>query len=262
MHVVVIHGWKEETTELVQAISGVLGITVFEARQRMSGGGPAVVAGFADPQQALALSEKLNQNGIATMVVDATEVLNEASHFICRRFELNESLLRVETSDRQRAEISYNEIDLLLPAMSIVAYSEKKTVTERKISVGKTILSGGIPMSKKVKHEEEVTTEERTKVLYLYAGNRVPIVFSQNGMTYDGLGAAMKLSRELNFTYLVSELRRLSPGAVYDDRLLKRVGQVRLLGPALDPETHLDLAGEILARSLRPSPKRNNTFIP
>jgi hypothetical protein len=262
MHVVVIHGWKEETTELVQALSSVLGITVFEARQRMSGGGPAVVASFADPQHALALSEELNQNGIGTMVVDATEVLNEANHFICRRFELSESLLRIETGDRQRTEISYSEIDLLLPAMSIVAYSEKKTVTERKISVGKTILSGGIPMSKKVKHEQVVTTEERTKVLYLYAGNRLPIVFSQDGMTYDGLGAAMKLSRELNFTYLVSELRRLSPGAVYDDRLVKRVGQVRLLGPALNPETNLDLAAEILARSLRPSPKRNNTFVP
>lgn len=262
MHVVVIHGWKEETTELVQAISRVLGITVFEARQRMIGGGPAVVAGFADPQQALALSEKLNQYGIPTMVVDATEISRRAGHFICRRFELNESFLRIESGDRQRAEISYSEIDLLLPGTSIVAYSEKKTVIERKFSVGKTILSGGIPMSKKVKREEEVTTEERRKVLYLYAGNRLPIVFSQNGMIYDGLGAAMKPSRELNFTYLISELRRLSPGAVYDDRLVKRVGQVRLLGPALNPETNLDLAAEILARSLRPSSKRNNTFIP
>ena len=32
---------------------------------------------------------------------------------------------------------------------------------------------------------------------------------------------------------------------------LNRVGQVRLLGPALNPETSLDLAAEILARSLR-----------
>jgi hypothetical protein len=106
-------------------------------------------------------------------------------------------------------------------------------------------------MSKKVKRQEEVTTEERMKVLYLYAGNRLPIVFSQNGMIYDGLGAAMKLSRELNFTYLISELRRLSPGAVYDDRLRNRVGLARLLGPTQNPETNLDLAVEILARSLR-----------
>jgi hypothetical protein len=251
MHVVVIHGWKEETTELVQAISSALGITVFEAQQRMIGGGPAVVASFADPQQALAMAKKLNQNGIATLVVDAAKVCSRAGHFIVRRFELNESSLRIEQVDQQRAEIPYGEIYLLLPSTSIVRYSEKKTVTERKLSVTKTIISGGIPLSKKVKHEEEVTTEERSKVLYLYAGNRPPIVFSQNEMTYDGLGAAMKLSRELNFTYVISELRRRSPGAVYDDRLRNRVGLIRLLGPALDPETNLDLAAEILARSLR-----------
>jgi hypothetical protein len=251
MHIVVIHGWKEETTELVQAISSALGIMDFEARQRMIGNGPAVVANFADPQQALTLAEKLNQNKIATLVVDVTAVRNRAGHFIVRRFELNEGSMRIETGDRHSAEIPYGEIDLLLPSTSIVEHSETKTVTERRLSVGKTILSGGIPMSKKVKRQEEVTTEERMKVLYLYAGNRLPIVFSQNGMIYDGLGAAMKLSRELNFTYLISELRRLSPGAVYDDRLRNRVGLARLLGPTQNPETNLDLAVEILARSLR-----------
>jgi len=263
VHVVVIHGWKVETPELAQAISNVLGITAFEARQLLLGGGPTVAAGFADPQQALVLAQKLNQSGIATMVVDATAARSRAGYFIVRRFELDESSLRVETGDGQRAEIPYGEIDVLLPATGIVEYTETKTVTERKFSLGKTILSGGIPLSKKVKHHEKVATEERKKVLYLYAGRRQqPVILSQDGMIYDGLGAAMQLSRELNYTYVISELRRRTPGAAYDDRLLKRVGQVRLLGPALDPETNLDLAAEILARSLRPSPKNNDTSVP
>jgi hypothetical protein len=263
VHVVVIHGWDEETEELVQAISDALGITVFEARQRMIGSGPTVLASFADPQQALVWVKKLNQNGIATMVVDATAVRGRAGYFIVRRFELNESSLCIETADRQSEEIPYGEIEVLLPATSIIGYSETKTVTERKFSLGKTMLAGGIPMSKKVEYQKEVATEERGKVLYLYAGRRQqPAVFSQDGMTYDGLGAAMKLSRELNFTYLISELRQLSPGAAYDDRLLKRVGQTRLLGPSLNPETNLDLAAEILARSLQSSPQRKDAFVP
>jgi hypothetical protein len=106
-------------------------------------------------------------------------------------------------------------------------------------------------MTKKIEHKEEVSTEERGKVLYLYAGQRQPVFFSQNGMTYDGFGPAMKMSRELNFAFLTSELRRLSPKAIYDDRLVNRAGQVRVLGPALNPETNLDLASEILARTLR-----------
>ena len=263
MHVVVMYGWKEETTELTQAISRALGITVYEVRQRMIGGSPIVVASFADPQQAMVLVKKLNQNKIATLVVDATEVRSRAGHFIVRRFELNKSSLSIETGDRQRAEIPYQEIDVLLPGMSFVKYSETRTVTERKFSLGKTIIAGGIPMSKKVELQKDVATVKQSMVLYLYVGKRQqPVVFSQNGMTYDGLGAAMKISGELNFTTLISELHRLSTKAAYDDRLLQRIGQVRLLGSTLDPETNLDLAAEILARSLRPSPKRYNTFVP
>jgi hypothetical protein len=251
MHVVVIHGWKAETPELAQALSSALGITAFEARQRISGEGPAVVANFADPGQAQALAKRLNQGGLATLVVAAAEDRGKGGSFIVRRFELTETALRIEQADRQQAEIPYREIDLLLAASSIVEYSEKKTITGRKFSLGKTIMAGGIPMSKRVERQEEVTAEERGKVLYLFAGSRQPIVFIQDGMIYDGLGKAMQLTREQNFGYLIGELRRRCPKAVYDDRLRNRVGLVRLLGPALDPETNLDLAVEILVRTLR-----------
>ncbi len=251
MHVVAISNWNEETTELVHALASVLGITAFEARPRLIGNGPAVVASFADAEMALALAKKLNQIGFATLIVDAMAVRSSAGHFIVRRFQFNKWSLLIETSSGQQEEFPYEEVDLLLPGTSIAGTSEIKTVTERKFSLGKTLLSGGIPMTSKVEHQEEVITEERGKVLYLYAGKRPPVVFSQNGMNYDGFGAAMKLSREQNFAHLTSELRRFCPGVGYDDRLLNRIGQARLLGPTLNPETNLDLAAEILARSLR-----------
>lgn len=253
MQVVVIHGWKAETPELVQALAAVLGITAYEARQRLSGGGPAVAAHFAALDQAQALAKRLNQSGFATLIIGAEEHRVSTGHFLVRHFALNEAALRIEQADRQAEEIPYGEIDLLLSATMIVEYAEKKTVTGRKFSLGKTIMAGGIPMSKKVERQEEVTSEERSKVLYLYAGNRQPAIFSLNGMIYDGLGKAKQVSREANFTYLIKELRRLSPLASYDERLRNRAGLVKLLGPALDLETNLDLAVEILARTLRQS---------
>ena len=252
MHVVVIFGWKEETPEFVRSLSDALRATVFEARQRIVGGGPAVVASFSDPAQAAVLESKLAQKGIKALVLDAATACSSAARFIVRRFELGDSSLRSETGDGQSDKIPYSEIDVLLSGMSISGTVETRTVTERRLSLGKTLLSGGIPMTKKVAHQEEVTTEERRKFLYLYAGERLPVVFSQDGMTYDGLGPAMKPSRELNFAYLLSELRRLSPNAVYDDRLLTRLGQIRLLGPAQNPETNLDLGAAILAACLLP----------
>lgn len=251
MHLVVIHRWLEVTAERAQALAAALEVTAFDARQRLIGGGPAVVASFADPHQARALAEKLQKSGFAGFVLDSSAVRSGAGCFIVRRFELREGALRIEAADGRRGEIAYGEIDLLLQCTCIAGHTESRTMTERKFSMGRTLLAGGVPLAKKVKRQEEVTTEEREEAIYLFAGRRPPVVFPQNGLVYDGLGATMKLSRELNFAYLKSELRRLSPDAVHDERLLKRPGQVGLLGPTLNPETNLDLAVRILARSLR-----------
>lgn len=250
MHLVVIHGWKEASPELLQALAVPLGIMVYEMRQRMIGGGPAVVAGFAEPQQARAMAAKLGQSGVLTLVIDSNAVRSCRGRLAVRRFELNESFLRIYTAEGPAAEIQYKDISLLLSATSILGETETVTVSERKFSLGKTILSGGIPLKKTVIHQEEVSREERGNILYLYTEDRPPVVFSQGSLAYDGFGPAMKLSRELNFAHLKIELRRLSPGAGYDDRLQSRLGQVRLLGPGLSPEKNLDCALEILALSL------------
>ena len=257
MHVVAIHDWQEETAQLPEMLAVALEITVSEARQRLVGGGPAAVASFGDQHLALALATKLGQGGLRTLIVDTAQLHSGTGTFMVRRFELGERLLYIEAVNRQSAKIPYCEIDLLLPGTRIADQTESITVTEKKFSMGRTILSGGIPLTKKVSHQEVVTTEDRTRLLYLYAGSRPQIIFKQSGMTYDGFGAAMKMSQELNFTHLSSELRRLSTQSVFDDRLLNRVGQFRLLGPTLNPETNLDLAAEILARS-RCAPKQGS----
>jgi hypothetical protein len=252
VHLVVINDWKEETAESVQEISRVLGKTAFEVQQRMICGSPVVLASFADPQQAMTLAKRVNQTGIAAIVVDVTEFRRRTGSIIVRHFKLNESSLHIESSDKRSAEIPYEKIDILLPASDSVHHSEIKTTTERKFSIGKTLLTGGVPMFKTVKHQQEVSSGKINKVLYLYAAGRLqPVIFKQDSIDFKGLGEDMQISTELNFTYLINELHRLAPGAAYDDRLIRRAGQVRLLGPTLNPETNMDLAVEILVRNLR-----------
>jgi hypothetical protein len=250
MFVVAIYGWCEETPEMVQALAGALGIMVFEARQRLIGGGPSVVASFADQQQARVVAEKVSRVGIKALIVDATAVRLRGCFFIVRRFKFEERVLKIEAHNGQQEAIPYAEMELLLTGTSVVGVSETKTIVEKKFSMGKTLLAGGIPMTTKVERQEEVLSEESEQLLYLYAHNRPTAVFSLNGMNYDGFGAEMKLSRKLNFSHFVTQLRLHASGAPFDDRLLNRMSQVRLLGPAQGREASLDLAAEILARCL------------
>jgi hypothetical protein len=159
-------------------------------------------------------------------------------------------MLKIEAHNGRQETIPYAEMELVITGTSAVGVRQTKTIVEKKFSMGKTLLAGGIPMTKKVKRQEEVSSKESEEILYLYAHDRPTAVFSLNGMNYDGFGAEMKLSRKLNFSHLISQLHQLAPGAAFDDRLLNRSNQVRLLGLALGREASLDLAAEILARCL------------
>ncbi|NVN99621.1 MAG: hypothetical protein HXX17_09875 [Geobacteraceae bacterium] len=250
MFVVAIYGWREETPEIVQALAGALGIMAFEARQRLIGGGPSVVASFADLQQARELAVKVCGCGIKSLIVDAIAVRQRGSALIVRRFRFESSALQIEGHNGQQERLPYAEMSLFITGTSVTSFSESKTVVEKKFSMGKTLLAGGIPMTKKVERQEEVTSEESEQVLYLYANDRPTAIFSLNSINYDGFGAEMKLSRKLNFAHLVSQLRLHAPGTPFHDRLLVRNSQIRLLGCAQGREASLDLAAEIVAQCL------------
>jgi hypothetical protein len=252
MHLVAVYGWREEEAVVAKTIADTMGTVVFEARQKISGGGPAVLKSFADSQQAEAMAAKLSQDGVPAFVIDTESVRNRSQPLHVRRFVLDSQALQLELFDGANCNIDYDKIALLLVAICNSGQSQTTvTETKRKFSLGKTLLAGGVPMTKKVKSETAVTLEERDETLWLYTQEQATLIFDRAAMNYDGLGDAMQFTRDLNFTHLKNELRRLAPQASYDDRLLKRAALVRVLGSALNPETDHDLAFEILARSLR-----------
>ncbi|MCK5825935.1 MAG: hypothetical protein KAG93_02775 [Desulfuromusa sp.] len=250
MYLVAVHRWQQEATVVAEIIAAALNILIFEARQKITGGEPVTIASFADQNQAEELATKLNHAEVPALVIDSQWVRSHNRQQYASRFELGAQTLQVETSSGELLNISYETIDLLLLATCCAGQIEA-TSTQRKFSLGKTLLAGGIPRTKKIKTTETLKAEERDKTLWIYTSTGETLVFTCNGMSYTGLGEARQITRELNFTYLLKELQRLAPQACYNDRLLTRVGQVQLLGPMLNPESDLDLAFEILSRSLR-----------
>jgi hypothetical protein len=251
MHVLVIHQYPVNDPLVEKTVAEALGMLVFDVRQRIGGGGPVVIGTFAEQTLAETRARSLEQKGIPTFLID-TDLLRAApAPLRVRQFALDSMSLQIETLGGQPELIPYKEVSLLISAIGVIGRSElTDTVTERKFSVGKTLLAGGIPMTKKVKHEGKTQSEERDEVLFLVTSGGLEVIFSCSALNYAGLGSGMQMSRTLNFAHLKAELLRLAPQAVVDGRLLKRAGLARLLGPSFDPDIHLNLACAILARSL------------
>jgi len=112
------------------------------------------------------------------------------------------------------------------------------------------LLTSGLKMTKTTEKNLESTLETRKGSFTCMRGS-ANAHFREGRLTYEALGIAMQPTRQANFVYLLEELRRHSPEAIYDDRLMNRAGQVQLLGPSFSPEKHLNIATSLLAKVLR-----------
>ncbi|MBA4374252.1 MAG: hypothetical protein C0402_15485 [Thermodesulfovibrio sp.] len=252
MHIVAIHSLSEDKESLAKALATVLGATIYEAlaRLRIPGRGPVTVAVFAEKERASGLLEKLETAGFRATMLTADEIDIEARASIVRRFSLCGSDLGITTDKADSLSVPFHEITCILRGTAIVHDVATETVKNRSISPGRAVLSGGMMFTKTTKDVREVMTEERQGFVTLSARDGSPLVFRENTLVYDSLGPALRPSRALNFTYLISELRRRCPDALYDERLLNRANQVALLGPTLNPEAHLSVATVLLRKVL------------
>ena len=255
MHLVVVHHWDTDNPELPQKIAAAMEMLVFDVRQRLAVGSPVVMTSYADPQRAASIAEQLTRDGVPCLLIDTEQLRAKNAPLLVRRFRLTDAALQFELSDGRSTQLPYAEIGLILPATTLVEQGETTTtITGRKFSLGRTLATGGIPMTKKVTQKVKVSHSERDELLCVHAPGKKMLLLCRGVLDYAGLGEALQMSRTLNFAHLKNELIRRAPAALVDERLLQRAAQARLLGPFFDPDKNLDLAYVVLARTLCPAP--------
>ena len=252
LNIIAIYNLPEKKETLAETLAVAMNSTVYEALARLKapGRGPLVVGTSAALGQAEETVTRLRASGFHGVLLKDEDVEGEADRFAVRRFKLNSDGLNVESGPGKSLNVDYGSIRLILRGTSIAQTTLTETVKEKKFDPGMALLTGGLKMTKTTEKIVESTTQAREGFFNLYAEKQQTLVFREGGLVYDSLGPALQPTRQANFSYLIKELRRLSPEAVYDDRLLSRAGQVQLLGPSLCPEKHLDIATSLLEKLL------------
>lgn len=250
MHVVAVYNMTGPAEELVPRLAEALGILPYEARSRVvvPGGGPAVVGCFAEATSAAACAERLQACGFSVLQVDAAELGAAVKPFIARTVHFTDSGLEAVGRDEALLALPWEQVRLLLRVTGFSTHVESETRKEKKFSPGLAVASGGLMMRKTVKSTTETTVQVRQPFCYVYAPPSPPLLLRQEEMDYASLGPDIQYSREANFNWICTELRRRCPDSVWDDRLGARPGQAQLLGP-LSPDNYLGVAIELLARA-------------
>ena len=244
MEIVAIYQLQGSADQLARDLAGVLGTTPYEARSRVSipGGGPAVVANFATPEQAADCVARLTDAGFHSLALSSGRIESDLNRLLVRQLQFAADNLKIVTENGRELDLPYHKVELLLRGAGIVSSVQVETGTKKTFALGRAVATGGLMMSKKVKTRIKSTNQERQPFCHLYAPGLQPLVLRQAAIDYTSLGADRQLSRDANFTWICAELRRRCTNADWDDRLLTKPGLAQVLGPAFDPELYLDLA--------------------
>jgi hypothetical protein len=233
-----------------RAYARATGAGAYDARVRVQAPAPRVVSTHASAEDAARLADALEPEGFAPFVFDASTTEHDGDRLIARSFQLGDDEVHVELRDGRRHTLALRQVRLILRGTRIQVTTEVETRKERKLSIGKAVLTGGLAMTKTVEKTVEQQRDARDGFLYCHEEGGPTVAFLETGVLYDGLGAAREPTRAGNFARLARLLRDRSPSAVWDERLLTRAGQVQVLGGLLPPEQALDLAAALLAHAL------------
>lgn len=240
-----------------------LGITAYEARQKLAVGTPCVVLMTNERARTASLVSALRGRGHAAVACDGRAVVSSSVMVPIRNFHLGPDALVLDAppgQERQADEgltrIPFVDIVALLRAAHRHAVETHQVTQERKFRPAAAIISGGVILTKTVTRDVMRTNESKEQVLYIFSRGRIPCLLREASAQYAGLGEAVRPTRIENFLTTVRLLRESAPNAPYDERLisLKRApepanepGAPR----AFDRETGgIDLLAHLLAMSL------------
>ncbi|RLB59206.1 MAG: hypothetical protein DRI34_02640 [Deltaproteobacteria bacterium] len=219
MFLVALTRWGRPLEEELVPLGRLLGLAPYDVRLRAGGPLPVVLSVGGGRDAAGRLLRALRRRGHGAVACD----MDRAAALLAGRVEPRDFLLGEEslTLADIAVEIPYRNIAALVLATSSREQIGKSVTKQRKLSLTRAAVTGGLALTKKVKKEVRHRQEMRERVLYLFRlPPSSPYLLVESRLRYAGLGELMVSTRAENFVSLVNILRARAPGAFFDDRLV------------------------------------------
>lgn len=222
------------TSSAIDTLAQLLKVSPVDVRLRLAPAFPAVLA-RVPLARAADLRMSLREAGFFA-------VLHEVSPAVPRRwmgvkrFAFEEEGLRLETQSRERLQVRYPELRLLMRGRRVSTQVETKQEVD---------------YEDHYEHSHRVVrdvVEKREKIEnFLWVmGKGFRAIFNESTQ-FLGLGALRTFTVHENLQRLTNELHRLAPHAVRDERLVQ---QARLVMPLVEPGRSQEMLAEVLFQAV------------
>lgn len=232
----------------LQQASRIAGLPLPDATRALAGTLPRVLVRAAeDADRQL---RELEAAGFVAFTGEGSAIPTDRDRVVARDLELSSEGIIAIDAQGQPHPCPVTAVSAFIRGVRRVETVDVQTSTQRKLALGKALITGGLAVTKKVTTTTERTTEEKEAFLLLLRSDGQPaIMLHERRLNYRCLGAGIQPSTFGNFTALLARLRALAPAAVVDDRIT-RPGFLTGLPPLADDPADLaiHLVTEALAR--------------
>lgn len=212
--------------EFVEKVAAVVGKTPYETRLRLTGKIPKIIANCDTIQKAESTAQNLKELGLVVILFTESELNKPWQIFKARSLKFEGQAITFFDRNGETRRIESSEAFLILSAR-MQAYTDTNVVqTKRKLNVTATLLTGGIPIMKKVKEKTTTRSYQTESFVRLYGRTspELAVQIRQHEFDYSFLETEMASSGAANFTIAIRKIREAFPQAIFDDSLVEPFG--------------------------------------
>ena len=211
---------------LIKEVSEIVGKDFYVTRLLLAGKSPRIIAHFQTFQTAESVAQRLKNLGMAVIICKDSEI-HQTSKPIFKAYVLRFGEGEIAFQDKSSTvrTIKTENVSLILKGIKQIFSEKEITKTQTKLNVTATLLTGGIPIRKKVEEKTVETSIAAEYFLRLYhrQSPEPDIEINQHSFDYSCLGTEMLLTTLANFNTLIAKIRGLCAKSFFDDTLMEPV---------------------------------------
>jgi hypothetical protein len=200
----------------------VTGLVPADLSRRLVGTLPRVLLPTVPTEQADSIAEELEKLGFVAFGCDATAAPSDNDRVLVRGLDFGPDGLLALDGKGQPHACPGSAIAVFQRGVRVTVDHETIKSTERRLDMGKALLTGGLALTSKVEKTTSKRQESRETMLLVQRLDGEPdLIVYERRLDYRFLGSEKQPASATNLELTLQRLRALAPHAPLDDRVAK-----------------------------------------
>jgi hypothetical protein len=211
---------------LIKKVAAIIGKDLYGTRLLLAGKLPKIIADYDDMPVAEQVVQNLRALGLVVLVCKDSELRKPLYSYRALSVQFEEQTVLFHDKDGQEKRLRIADVFLILRGKIQTFQEAEVTRTRMKFSLPATLLTGGIPIWRRVQEESKDRSFQSECFVRLYDRMSMePVVeVFQHSLDYAFLGDRKGFTSLTNFNIFVAKIRELFSQAIFDDRLVELSG--------------------------------------